>query len=153
MLGLFAALYVGLPLLGTGIDRVFRLPAIPEPVRVAGVAPLIVGGLGLAWCFALFVRIGKGTPNPARPPNVLVTNGPYAWTRNPIVLSHALAVLGLGLILGSPGTIVLLLVLAVPVSGVVPTEEQTLETRYGDAYRRYRDAVPRWIPRLRRHSR
>ncbi len=153
MIALFAGLYGGVPLVGIGVDRALRLPVIPLPLRVVGFVPLIVGALALGWCFALFVHVGKGTPNPWSPPSALVTVGPYAWMRNPIVLGHAMAILGEALLLGSPGTVGIVLLLAIPVNLIVPREEQTLEVRYGDAYRRYRDAVPRWIPGLRRHNR
>jgi protein-S-isoprenylcysteine O-methyltransferase Ste14 len=152
-LALFAGLYGGTPLLGIGLDRILRWPAIPDPLRVLGPLPLAVGGLDLGWCFALFVRIGKGTPNPWLPPIVLVTEGPFAWTRNPIVMGHALAVLGEAILLGSSGTVLIVLLLAIPVRMISPREERTLELRFGDAYRRYREAVPRWIPRIRRHDR
>jgi protein-S-isoprenylcysteine O-methyltransferase Ste14 len=57
--------------------------------------------------------------------------------------------IGVGLWLRSPAVIVYTMV------GIViwqwlarPWEEADLERRFGDRYRRYRDAVPCWIPRL-----
>lgn len=147
--GLFAALYVGLPWLCLIVDGLLGLPALPWPVRIAGIVPLLLGAIGIAWCFSLFVRKGLGTPNPWDPPQRLVTEGPFAWTRNPITLSHALASLGVACVVGSPIAIVVVLLIGIPVQYVVRREERTLERRYGDAYRRYREAVPRWIPRRR----
>ena len=91
MLVLFVLLYVGIPWAGLTIDGLLRIPPWPSPVRWIGPILLVVGLAGLAWCFALFVRVGRGTPNPSRPPTALVTVGPYRWTRNPIALSHAFA--------------------------------------------------------------
>lgn len=153
MVALFAGLYVGVPLVGIGVDRALRLPVVPLPLRVVGFVPLIVGTLAVGWSFALFRHVGKGTPNPRSPPSTLVTVGPYAWTRNPIVLGHAMVILGEALLLGSPGILGIVSLLAIPVNLIVPREERTLEARYGDDYRRYREAVPRWIPRVRRHNR
>lgn len=149
-IALFLALYGGVPLVGLTLDRLFDLPSIPALVRPFGALPLLVGAVGVAWCFGLFVRMGNGTPNPWRPPQALVTEGPFAWTRNPIILSHALAVLGVAILVSSPSAVVLVLLLGVPVQGIVRHEERTLEARYGEAYRAYRDAVPRWIPRRQR---
>lgn len=150
---LFLALYLGVPVAGWSFDRLLAWPPLPDVVRWLGLVPLAVGAIGVAWCFTLFVRVGGGTPNPLVPPKVLVTTGPFAWTRNPIVLSHAVASLGVALLVASPAAVALVLLLGVPVQFVVRIEERTLEARYGDAYRRYRDAVPRWIPRRRRQSR
>ncbi len=149
---LFVALYAGVPVVGWTFDGWLGWPPLPAPWTWLGLAPLLVGAVGIAWCFSLFVRLGRGTPNPLVPPRVLVTAGPFAWTRNPIILSHALAALGVAVLVGSPAAVVLVLALGIPVQLVVRWEERSLEGRYGDAYRRYRDAVPRWLPRIR-HSR
>jgi protein-S-isoprenylcysteine O-methyltransferase Ste14 len=152
MLGLFALLYVGIPWAGLQMDPLLRMPPWPFPIPWFGLALFLLGLAGLAWCFVLFIRVGGGTPNPARPPAALVTVGPYAWTRNPIALSHAVALTGLSLLLGTVSAVLIVIVLAVPVHVAMLHEERTLEARFGDAYRAYRAAVPRWIPRPpRRH--
>ncbi len=151
--GLFLALYAGVPLAGLASDRALGWAALPEPLRYAGIPLLLVGAAGVAWCFDLFVRVGHGTPNPIVPPTALVTSGPFAWTRNPIVLSHALASLGLALLVASPAAAATVLLLGIPVQLVTRHEERTLEGRFGEAYRAYRDRVPRWIPRRPRQSR
>ncbi|HKZ48748.1 MAG TPA: isoprenylcysteine carboxylmethyltransferase family protein [Thermoplasmata archaeon] len=150
---LFAALYVGLPSVGLALDSILRWPSLPVLLRWIGIAPLVLGAAGVAWCFSLFVRVGGGTPNPIVPPQRLVTEGPFAWTRNPIILSHALASLGVALLVASPAAVLLVLLLGLPVQFVTRIEERSLEARFGDAYRAYRDSVPRWIPRRPRQSR
>jgi len=147
MFGLFALLYVGIPYAGLRIDRVLDLPPLPIIVRGLGLILLSVGVAVLAWCFALFSRVGRGTPNPAMPPESLVTIGPYAWSRNPIALGHATALIGLSLFLGSTFAPVIVVVLAFPVHLAMLHEERTLEARFGDAYRLYKASVPRWMPR------
>ncbi len=151
--GLFLALYIGLPAAGVFLDLVFGWPTLPGALRWMGVALLALGAAGIVWCFALFARVGRGTPNPWRPPQILVTTGPFAWTRNPIILSHALACLGVALLVASPAAVIAVLLLGLPVQIVVRSEERTLEARYGEAYRRYRESVPRWLPRRPRQSR
>jgi len=151
--GLFLALYIGLPAVGLGLDRFLGWAPLPDLARWIGTVPLALGAGGIVWCFSLFVRVGEGTPNPLVPPRNLVTSGPFAWTRNPIILSHALASLGLALLVASPAAVILVLVLGVPVQFIIRQEERSLEARYGDLYRRYREAVPRWIPRPPRQRR
>lgn len=153
MLVLFTVLYVGIPWVGLTIDRALGVPSWPAPIRWIGLLLVFVGVAGLAWCFALFVRIGRGTPNPAMPPTALVTVGPYAKTRNPIALSHAAALFGLSLVLGSVSAAFIVVILAIPVHVAMVQEEKTLEARFGDAYRAYKATVPRWIPGRRKpHS-
>ena len=149
---LFLLLYVGIPWVGLQIDRLLRLPSWPSPILWLGLGLAVFGVVGLAWCFALFARVGRGTPNPTRPPEVLVIVGPYAWTRNPIALFHAGALTGLSLFLGSVSAVALVVLLSVPVHFGMLREERTLEIRFGDAYRAYQASVPRWIPRWRKRQ-
>ena len=150
---LFAALYLGVPAVGLGLDAVFGWPSLPDAARWVGAVPLVLGAAGIGWSFLLFVRVGQGTPNPLVPPRTLVTTGPFAWTRNPIILSHALATLGVAFLVASPAAVVIVLLLGVPVQFIVRHEERSLEARYGDAYRRYREDVPRWLPKRPRQMR
>ncbi len=150
---LFLALYAGVPAVGLGADALLGWPSLPPLARWAGLVPFVLGAEGIGWSFLLFVRVGLGTPNPLVPPRVLVTTGPFAWTRNPIILSHALASLGVALLVASPAAVVLVLLLGIPVQFIVRSEERSLEARYGDAYRRYREDVPRWVPKRPRQIR
>ena len=150
---LFVALYAGVPWWGLQIDRTLRIAPWPAPIPWFGLVLLAFGFGVLAWCFVLFQRVGRGTPNPILPPQSLVTIGPFAWTRNPIALSHAAALVGLSLFLGSVAAVVIILVLALPVHVAMLHEERTLEARFGDAYRAYKAAVPRWFPRSQKRQR
>lgn len=143
----FFLLYVGVPWVGLFVDRVSGVLPLPAPVRWLGIPFLFIGAVGLGWCFSLFVLRGRGTPNPMMPPRALVAEGPFAWTRNPIALSHASALLGLCLLLGSLSAILLVVFLSIPVNIAMRREEHTLEKRFGDAYRAYKASVPRWIPK------
>ncbi len=142
----FLALYLGVPLAGLTIDRGLGLPAFPVALRLAGFVFLPIGLVGLGWCFSLFAG-ARGTPNPRLPPSRLVTSGPYAWTRNPIAGSHFLAVLGIALVIGSPGAVLIVFLLGIPANLIVRFEERSLERRFGAEYRAYCESVPRWIPR------
>jgi len=58
-----------------------------------------------------------------------------------------LAVLGVTLVIGSPGAVLVVFLLGIPANLLIRHEERTLELRFGAEYRAYRESVPRWIPR------
>jgi protein-S-isoprenylcysteine O-methyltransferase Ste14 len=148
---LFALLYIGIPWASLRLEDLLGIPRLPSWASIAGLPLAIVGAVGLAWCFALFAGHGGGTPNPILPPRRLVTTGPYAFTRNPIILFHAATLLGLALLVGSSLAMVLTFALAVPAHFIVLLEERTLEARFGADYRVYKASVPRWLGPKRRH--
>lgn len=128
---------------------------IPFPAFVAPLGLVILAGgsaLGI-WSALAMSIVGRGTPLPAAMPNELVIAGPYRFVRNPMALSGIVQGAAVGLVLGS------WLVVAYALLGSVlwnyavrPLEERDLEKRFGDSFRRYRDAVRCWVPNLRPRS-
>jgi protein-S-isoprenylcysteine O-methyltransferase Ste14 len=96
----------------------------------------------------LLARIGKGTLAPWDPTTHLVVEGPYAHVRNPMITGVLAALLGEALVFGSTA-IAIWAAVFVAVNHVffLAYEEPAVERRFGDAYRRYKQNVPRWIPR------
>ena len=120
-----------------------------EPIRVVLGVPFGVGGFALwLWTVRLFARIGRGTLAPWDPTERLVVEGPYAHARNPMITGVVAVLLGEALILGSVAVLVFAAGFVV-VNHVffLAYEEPSMERRFGDDYRRYKDDVPRWIPR------
>lgn len=119
--------------------------------RVAGAAALL-GGLALfVWCVSLFFTAGRGTIMPWDPTQQLVVSGPYRHVRNPMISSVLFMVIGQALWWGSWLTGALAAVFfLVNHAYFILSEEPGLERRFGESYRAYKDAVPRWLPRLRR---
>jgi protein-S-isoprenylcysteine O-methyltransferase Ste14 len=80
----------------------------------------------------------------------LVTAGPYARLRNPMYLGTVIGVLAFA---GMSGlwyaVLAVAAMLAVVYGGAIAYEEPFLLARFGDEYRRYREAVPRLLPALR----
>lgn len=76
----------------------------------------------------------------------LVTTGPYRFTRNPMYLAMALALLGLASLSGSVSPL-----LAVPMFILIINtlfirhEERVLEAQFGEPYRELKARVRRWI--------
>ena len=114
-------------------------------VRAAGL-PLALGGLSLAREFFITFR-RAGTPvDPRRAATVLVTHGPYRFTRNPAYLGMALVYSGITLLRGALWPFATLpAVLTIVDRGVIAREERYLTERFGQPYTDYRAHVRRWI--------
>jgi len=148
--GTVLVLIPGVLLWGTRGTVVQAAPA-PSSSPRAWLAVLLLGaGLGLAvWTCRLFVRVGKGTPAPWDPPEQLVIEGPYRFVRNPMISSVLMMLAGETLLLGSWPIAMWLVVFFVGNAIYFPlAEEKELRRRFGAAYDRYAEHVPRWIPRL-----
>ncbi len=118
---------------------------VPRPLRSVGVLGILAGlGLG-AWGVTQFRR--SRTPIlPFEPPRVLVTEGPFRFTRNPMYLGMVVALGGIGVLLrGLVPLLVIPVFLGLMTSRVVRGEEQTLERTFGDAWQQYKTTVPRWL--------
>ncbi len=89
---------------------------------------------------------GAGPPGFERPPDRLVTTGPYALSRNPMYLGHLLFLSGLALATGSPVAVGGLLWQWRRLAARVAVDEDRLERIFSDEYRDYVRRVPRWAP-------
>ncbi len=105
-------------------------------------------------CLDQFSRRGRGTPLPMDAPRRLVTQGPFAFVRNPIMAAELAVIWGEAIFLANLG--VLIYALAISILAhlmVVRVEEPELRERFGDDYDLYCRRVPRWFPiSIRRRS-
>ncbi len=138
--------WFGCVLLMVAIHVFFPLVQTSEPAfTYTGIALIIMAGVFGGWAAWTFER--HGTPiHPFEPTRCLVTVGPYRYSRNPMYFSLLVMLLGLWLILGSvtPGVVVMVFETIISTRFIGP-EERMLESRYGDAFRRYKASVRRWI--------
>lgn len=131
---------------GVGLDHLLRLPRFP------GVAAAVIGALLLSAGFALRVWATwhfyqrRMRVIVLEPQSDLVTDGPFALSRNPLYLGGNLFMfLGAALVLGSTGCVALTLVGLIPTNLMIRREERQLEARFGDAWRAYASRVRRWL--------
>jgi protein-S-isoprenylcysteine O-methyltransferase Ste14 len=125
----------------------------PVAVRVVGTALIAAGAVVLAQAFVRFVREGLGTPAPVAPTETLVVGGLYRHVRNPMYLAVLAAILGQALLLGQPVLFAYAFLVWLAFASFVHFyEEPHLTERFGESYRAYRAAVPRWVPRVRPRS-
>ena len=109
-------------------------------------ATFVLIGLALAALAVRRFRLAGTSVIPSEPSTALVIAGPYRFTRNPIYIGFTLAYFGFAIVLTSMWVLLLLVpVLVILQRGVVLAEEAYLERKFGDAYRKYKARVPRWL--------
>lgn len=109
---------------------------------------IAVGAALYVWCVWNFAAVGRGTPGLWDALTRVVVAGPHRRVRNPIYISALLVVLGEAWLWTSLRVLAYAVAMAVFFHlFVIGYEEPRLERCFGDSYREYRNAVPRWIPR------
>jgi protein-S-isoprenylcysteine O-methyltransferase Ste14 len=136
-----------LPLaLGLLLDRRLHIPFLPRGVaRIIG-WPLVGSGMALtAW--SVRTMLGADTTiRPDKPVSILIQDGPFRYTRNPLYLSDAMIYAGISVLRNALWAIVLLpLVLYVIQREVIGREERYLERTFGEEYLNYKERAPRWV--------
>jgi protein-S-isoprenylcysteine O-methyltransferase Ste14 len=108
--------------------------------------------LGCLLAYGGFRSFGRASTevNPYKPSTMLATTGVYAYLRNPMYVGLGFIVGGIGIALASDWILVMLVAAALTIHfGVVKREEAYLTAKFGEAYLRYRAAVPRYGLRAR----
>lgn len=142
-------LFLGALVLGLILTILFPIgPGIAAPNGVGltvGISFMVLG-LVLAIFPARRFRKAGTSVMPGEPSTALVQEGAYKVTRNPIYIGLILTYFGLCLVLTSVWMLLLLIPAVIILHrGVVKREEDYLDWKFGDAYRRYADQVPRWL--------
>ena len=122
------------------------IASLGMPMRL--VAGLVVAAAGLLTTSAGRRALLRGGTNinPSQPTTALVTDGVFGHTRNPLYVGGSVALCGLALLVGLDWVFLLIIPSCVLLHfAVVRREERYLEQKFGDAYRRYRERVPRYF--------
>jgi protein-S-isoprenylcysteine O-methyltransferase Ste14 len=114
-----------------------------------GLLMVLLGMILLTATVFLFSTVGQGTPAPWDPPTKLVVEGPYRYTRSPMIVGVLAVLFGESVLTGS-WVIFLWTVFFFTLNHVyfILSEEPGLVKRFGESYRKYKQHVPRWIPRI-----
>jgi len=114
-------------------------------LRLVGWAEILIALSLMFWGIGTFKR-KQTAVIPVHPARVLVEEGPYRFTRNPMYLGFTVLYLGICFVANAfwpliflPEVIALLYLIA------IRREEAYLEREFGDAYRDYRSRVRRWV--------
>lgn len=142
----------GIALAAAWLDRAlgFEHGFVPTPLNYGLAAASLVAGLVIVGVsYAELVTAGEGSPSPTAGRTLkLVRTGIYAYCRNPSVHGKLLGVLSVGLVLNSLSFCLVLvpLLLAGSLTEKVWRQEPQLVDVFGDAYLRYKEEVPLFIP-------
>ena len=126
------------------------LPDVDAAVSWRSVASVVVLLAGVAVCLAgvLSFRHARTTVNPLKPETAtsLVSSGIYRYTRNPMYLGFAVALVAWSIYLASPVSLlgVAGFVLYMNLFQIAP-EEQALASLFGEDFTAYRAQVRRWL--------
>ena len=149
---LFTTLFV---IAALQLDNVLNFPEfIAEPINIILAVPLVILGACISlWSALHFLKV-KGTPVPINPPPRLVTSGPFAYARNPMVTGIFIILFGLGILYSSVTLILLFtpLFIFINIWELKAIEEPELEKRLGEEYIEYKNRTPMFIPGLRKKT-
>jgi hypothetical protein len=90
--------------------------------------------------------IGPPRHESMQAPSLLITTGPYALTRNPMYMGHAIFTAGLALTTRSPFALLLCIYHGWYLHQRALQDEQALSERFGEEYAAYRARTPLWLP-------
>jgi protein-S-isoprenylcysteine O-methyltransferase Ste14 len=105
------------------------------------------------WTIGIFTEL-RGTAVPINPPQELITTGPYAYSRNPMMLGIFLMLFGTGFFIGSLALTVVFIPLFILLMTLYArlVEEKELELRFGQPYLDYKNHVPMYVPMPKRRE-
>jgi protein-S-isoprenylcysteine O-methyltransferase Ste14 len=120
----------------------------PTAWNLLGCVPSAAGVALLAWVMAFGFAHARDLPERVSidwSPAILLTGGPYAFSRNPMYVGELAIWLGWTILYANLPVLIGLAFLAALVGLLAPREERALEAKFGDVYRRYKARVPRWL--------
>jgi protein-S-isoprenylcysteine O-methyltransferase Ste14 len=137
---------LGVAYVGTRLDSLLRVPDFrSHGATVAGCLLLSLGFFLRVWATHAFYE-HKMRVISLSPQAVLITCGPYRFTRNPLYLGgNVFIFFGAASLLGSPSAIVLTALHLPFVDLMIRREESQLEVTFGDQWLRYKQHVRRWL--------
>ncbi len=132
------------------LDRRWPVATVlPEPYHYAGIyAGIAVALSGAVVLFGAWLQFRRAETNihTFRDPDRLVTDGFFAWSRNPMYLGFATTLLGKAMIVNALSAYaVAILFVAIVNFWYIPYEERAAAARFPDAYDAYRRRVRRWL--------
>lgn len=150
---IFLSFVTGIILFSLYLDKVFEYSdfiSFPYDL-IFGFVFLFPGIILAGSCIYYFLK-NKGTPVPLNPPSKLISDDPYAYSRNPMLTGLFFQFFGVGFICNS----VTLTFIITPVFIILnfielkKIEEPELVKRLGEEYIEYRKKTPMFIPKLKK---
>ena len=147
----FAIFIAGIPVLMWWVSGMPNLTHIPV-VRLVIAILIMLAGLALSiWSIVYMRRVGKGNPFDAMGHEVaprtkhLMTDGPYRFSRNPMLSGTYLYYIGVLIALWDWRSLLVFIALAVIMMLQVRSEEKRLEADFGQEYLDYKKRTGRFV--------
>jgi protein-S-isoprenylcysteine O-methyltransferase Ste14 len=124
------------------------LPGAALLVLPYNLAGAVVAAAGFAITLSgarVFSRVGTNIRT-FNEPGVLVTDGLFRWSRNPMYLGFVLLLLGTAMLLGTATPFLAVALFAVVADRwYIPFEERAMKAKFGADYAAYMHRTRRWI--------
>ena len=147
----FAIFIAGIPTLMWWVAGMPSLSDIPVMRLYLAILVALIGLSLSVWSIVYMKRVGKGNPFDAMGHEVaprtkhLMTDGPYRFSRNPMLAGTYLYYAGVLLALWSWWALAVFIVVAALMTLQVRSEEKRLEVDFGQEYLDYKNKVRRFF--------
>jgi len=118
---------------------------MPWPWWMIGILPILLGVLITVSASRQFNAVETNIKT-FDDPDILVVEGWFRVSRNPMYLGFFLTLLGLGIVLNSPLSLGPAIVFFLACQfWYIPFEERAAQTQFGEAFDQYKAQVRRWV--------
>ena len=127
------------------IKLLFSFPISVDLSSLLGLI-LILSGISLVFVSFRFMRKMKTTFIPDGTPEVLISSGPFKFSRNPIYLGMLTILVGVAFLMSSLSAIIIAFVFGIIINFTwIAHEEKKLHELFSEDWENYSSKVRRWI--------
>ena len=127
------------------IILLFSFPIFVDLSSLLGLI-LILSGISLVFVSFRFMRKMKTTFIPDGTPEVLISSGPFKFSRNPIYLGMLTILVGAAFLMSSLSAIIIAFVFGIIINFTwIAHEEKKLHELFSEDWENYTSKVRRWI--------
>ena len=135
-------------LLASIVLQIILLFSFPISVDLSSLLGLILilSGISLVFVSIRFMRKMKTTFIPDGTPEVLISSGPFKFSRNPIYLGMLTVLVGVAFLMSSLSAIIIAFVFGIIINFTwIAHEEKKLHELFSEDWENYSSKVRRWI--------
>ena len=135
-------------LLASIVLQIILLFSFPISVDLSSLLGLILilSGISLVFVSFRFMRKMKTTFIPDGTPEVLISSGPFKFSRNPIYLGMLTILVGVAFLMSSLSAIIIAFVFGIIINFTwIAHEEKKLHELFSEDWEKYSSKVRRWI--------
>ena len=135
-------------LLASFVLQIILLFSFPISVDLSSLLGLILilSGISLVFVSFRFMRKMKTTFIPDGTPEVLISSGPFKFSRNPIYLGMLTVLVGVAFLMSSLSAIIIAFVFGIIINFTwIAHEEKKLHELFSEDWENYSSKVRRWI--------